>query len=263
MAVVVADARMGRNYFLILVCITVAVGGYSDNSISGTTDYVDMKDYPYHVSVELQGRHLCGGTIIDDYWIVTVSSCLPDVDLTYLRVRTSTAEQGYHGSVYSVEKIVRFDRQAVYFKSTGKDGDLAMVKVSTSFRYGPSLSWLNLAQLSTTENATGIVTGWGGNEMFGDNLVRTQVKVMSDADCKKEFEGVMSVTEGIKCVTAVGRFNMNYVADIGAAVNINNQLAGIVRYRPNQGEVMPIAFNVMPQFGDYILITMSEIIPRS
>lgn len=232
-----------------------------EKSISSTTDFVDMKDYPYHVSVEVMGRNLCGGVIIDDYWIVTASSCLPNEDIKYLRVRTSTSQHGYHGSVYSVEKIVRFDRQQTYFKSTGKDGNLAMVKVIAPFRYSPTLSWLNLAQLSATENATGVVTGWGGAEVFGDDLVRTQVKVMSDADCKQQLQGVLNVTEGTKCATAVGKFNTNYVADVGAAVNINSQLAGIVRYRPNQGEIMPIAFNVLPQFGDYVLVTMSEVIP--
>lgn len=256
-------AHMGRNYFFILGFLMVTVWGNSENSISGTTDYVNMQDHPYHVSVETEGRHVCGGVIIDDYWIVTASSCLSNnVDASTLRIRAATSRLGYHGVVYWVEKVVRFDIQKQYFKSTGKDGDLAMIKVATSFRYSPTLSWLNLAQLSTTENATGVVTGWGGFEVFGENLVRTQVKVMSDEDCKREFRNVLSITEGIMCASAVGKFNTNYVADVGAPLNINNQLAGIVRYKPAPGEIMPIAFNVMPQFGDYVLDTMSEVIPR-
>lgn len=256
-------AQMGRNYFLILGFLTVIVWGYSENSISATTDYVNMQDYPYHVSVETEGKHLCGGVIIDDYWIVTASSCLQkSVDAKTLRVRAGTSRLGYHGGLYSVEKVVRFDIKKQYFRSTGKDGDLAMIKVATSFRYSPTLSWLNLAQLSTTENATGVVTGWGGAEVFGETLVRTQVKVMSDEDCEREFQGILNITQGIMCANAVGKFNNNYVADVGAPLNINNQLAGIVRYRPNQDEIMPVAFNVMPQFGDYVMDTMSEAIPR-
>lgn len=41
------------------------VGGYK----------IDIQDVPYQISLQSSSRHLCGGSIINEKWILTAGHC--------------------------------------------------------------------------------------------------------------------------------------------------------------------------------------------
>lgn len=46
-----------------------------DLKIVGGQD-ANIEDYPYQVSLQFQYTHLCGGSILDQYFILTAAHCV-------------------------------------------------------------------------------------------------------------------------------------------------------------------------------------------
>ena len=113
----------------------------SHDRIVGGED-VDIKDYPWQVSMQLQpqfgGAHFCGGTIVDEEWVITASHCLvfeQNGDDFYLqpmhvRVRAGfTSMSSNEGAYYNAAEIIMhpdYDPDAHQF-------DIALVRISEPF----------------------------------------------------------------------------------------------------------------------------------
>ena len=81
---------------------------------------VDIEDYPWQVSLQLKpeygGSHFCGGTIVNEEWVITASHCLvfPDedgddvyLDPGHFRLRAGFTDMSSdQGSFYNLEEVI-------------------------------------------------------------------------------------------------------------------------------------------------------------
>ncbi|KAF4530497.1 hypothetical protein B566_EDAN017514, partial [Ephemera danica] len=71
--------------FCLLSTAAYASPNRNQGYIVGGTEAV-FGEFPSQVSIELNGAHICGATIIEDYWALTTASCVDGVSKDNLRL---------------------------------------------------------------------------------------------------------------------------------------------------------------------------------
>ncbi|MDR4987967.1 MAG: trypsin-like serine protease [Bacteroidales bacterium] len=161
-------------------------------------DPVNIDDFPWQVSMQLQpqfgGAHFCGGTIVDDQWLITASHCLvfddngDDFFLQpfHVRVRAgfSHLSSTTQGSYYNVSQIILHPS----YNSNSHRFDIALVQISGNFNFShPGQAKVGIVRQSdaaaglTNPGVMGWVSGWGALSFGGsspDQLRAVQVPIV-------------------------------------------------------------------------------------
>ncbi|CAL4065276.1 unnamed protein product, partial [Meganyctiphanes norvegica] len=141
--------------------------------------------YPWQVWLKMEGEYQCGGSIINDLYILTAAHCLLDWSTSKIykknKVKVVIADHnkdstdddiaGVTRSI-SVEKLIVHEDYKLF--SFSKDHDISLIKLSKSLDF-KSLEILQPVCLphddsSTYEGKKAVVTGWGYTEGFGFEL---------------------------------------------------------------------------------------------
>ncbi len=166
--------------------------GISSRIVGG--EPVDILDYPWQVSLQLQpqfgGGHFCGGTIINNEWILTASHCLvwEDVDLMphHIRIRAGfTFLNSAEGSYYNVaEFILHPDYVDGQYRN-----DIALLRLSNPLNTDPAgvqvVKVVTQADASAGLTDPGVmakVSGWGSLSSGGSSpnqLQAAEVPIVS------------------------------------------------------------------------------------
>jgi hypothetical protein len=149
---------------------------FTDRIVGG--EDADILDYPWQVSLQLQpqfgGSHFCGGTIVDDRWLITASHCLVFEDQNgddlflephHLRIRAGfTHMNTTQGSFYNVEEIILHPD----YSSNSHRFDIALVKLVSNFNLNdpaqekvPYVRQIDVAQGLVDPGTLAKVSGWG------------------------------------------------------------------------------------------------------
>ncbi len=152
------------------------MSGRADKIVGG--EDVAIEDYPWQVSLQMTpgfgGGHFCGGTIINDQWILTASHCLlwdtddGDVELTPNMVRVGAGFTAMNnpaqGSYYTIEEIILHPD----YVTSANRFDIALIKLSQAIDFDhPGKAPVGMvtqedaANGETDEGVMTKVSGWG------------------------------------------------------------------------------------------------------
>jgi len=178
-----------------LVKVSVFVGLFSTSILSITAqerivggEAVDINDYPWQVAIiGSEGSGFCGGSIINDSWVLTASHCVDGESSSSLFIRVGTSElYAEGGDVYSVSEIIMHTS----YDAVTTEKDVALIKIEGSFSFNENVAPIDL--ISLEEVAAGAldpgvfatVTGWGSLYTDGPSpsiLQMVQIPVVSNA----------------------------------------------------------------------------------
>ncbi|XP_059208094.1 transmembrane protease serine 2-like [Centropristis striata] len=193
-----------------LQCIECGRSEASPSSgIKGVTD-AENGAWPWQVSLqtsdEPSDQHVCGGSIISPYWILSAAHCFQhdsgpeswtvrsgDVSLSKMRLKDGN----------TVNKIITHQQ----YNQETHDNDIALLKLDTPLTFSRTVRPVCLPNMGVDLSAgqRAWITGWGALSTAGypDRLKQAQVTVYSRETCNYPYVLDGKVTETMICAGKV------------------------------------------------------------
>jgi secreted trypsin-like serine protease len=168
--------------------------GYEQSEIVGGTD-ADISAFPHQVSLQIEGSHFCGGSVLDANWVLTAQHCVngvigPSLPPSLVKVAAGTTDVTSLGGA-QVRDVAEVIQLAGYTDpSTGKDA--ALLRLSTALDLStPAVKAIPLVTSAdetagaTAPGVVATVTGWGTLSEGGqlsEILQAVDVPIVANAD---------------------------------------------------------------------------------
>lgn len=195
---------MKFSLFTLLLSVSASVRG-EDQIVGGTA--AQIQDFPYQVSLQYSTSHICGGSIIDHQHILTAAHCVNGRSPSQMGIRAGSTQRASGGKLIGVTKVTQhpnFDTQT--FRN-----DIAVLQLSESLEFGPTISTVNLPSSSEEIPQPGVncsVTGWGtlrqGEPALPSNLYVVSVNIVEHERCVKEYSEFLKVEDSMICAGVPG-----------------------------------------------------------
>jgi len=152
---------------------------------------VKPHSWPWVVAIMEDNMQVCGGSIINENWILTAAHCMKPTDEEQLigvgLHAWAEARHGHGGETYEFEKVIVHES----FNLTGKDmnNDIALIKIKGPIKYSDHVQPICLPEpyLQFEENQEFYVVGWGklnGTTFdYPKELRQVNVPFIDDDEC--------------------------------------------------------------------------------
>ncbi|KAJ0062213.1 hypothetical protein NL108_017972, partial [Boleophthalmus pectinirostris] len=192
--------------FLTVFCICSGCGVSSaapSSRIVGGTEAVNGA-WPWQVSLQIRGQHVCGGSIISSMWILSAAHCFYSYNRASMwRVQygdISLSQMNSYHTPKSVEKIVSHEN----YNPDTNDNDIALLKLSSPLTFSSRVKPVCLpnigVNLSPVRQAW--ITGWGALRSSGsapDIMNQAEVTIYHRETCNRPSVLDGAVTKTMIC----------------------------------------------------------------
>ncbi|XP_017870416.1 PREDICTED: serine protease SP24D [Drosophila arizonae] len=214
--------------------------------------------YPYSVSLQRQGLHLCGGALISNKVCLTAAHCVTTGGVQSYPPRTFVVRVG---SIQRLAggQLAQVDRIVVHREYANGVNDLALLVLQQPLTLTANIQPIALASQAPPAGAEITFTGWGATTHEGSLSQRLQVgkrQAISAADCQKllYFDD-----ESVLCLVPASETASDGICqgDAGAPAVYNNELVGIGGFVVDIcGSSMPNGFVNVAHYLDWIKANM-------
>ncbi|XP_012350936.1 trypsin-1-like [Apis florea] len=204
---------------------------FADVLASENLKYVNITDYPYHVSIEKYGVHTCSGALVHELWVITAASCVFQADLSTVTVRVRSSMLSTDGDQLEVGNIVvhqDFDKYVLL-------NDIALIKFKLPVQFGAKLLPISLPEKEDkklNDGTTCFVTGWR-NTLVGPvepQLTVTAVPLVNQSTCSSAMPCYEPVLQRMLCAGNMTQGVETCQGDPGAPLMEGQTLIGVLSY---------------------------------
>ncbi|KAF7282750.1 chymotrypsin-2-like [Rhynchophorus ferrugineus] len=239
--------------FSVVLNITIQIlGVHGSSRIVNGTD-AEKGEFPFAVSLRYNSRHTCGGTIINERFILSAAHCVCNDD--------SPRNSSYYSIQYGVIEITQEPINTInvkkihcnQFDSEKLIYDSAVLELESPIPEDGSWKPVKLAENFITEKPqTGIIIGWGKTGQYkplSRTLQKLEVEIYDDETC-----GASMNNEHHICFGAMSGGACN--GDSGTALLSNNVQVGIASFITNRCGIAnkkhPNVYSRVPTYYNWI-----------
>uniref|UniRef100_A0A8C6TG95 Peptidase S1 domain-containing protein n=1 Tax=Neogobius melanostomus TaxID=47308 RepID=A0A8C6TG95_9GOBI len=152
--------------------------------------------WPWQVSIHRGGGHICGGSLINNLWVLSAAHCFQrSVPRAAMKDTKDTKDitAQYYSNLINHES---------YNPSTN-DNDIALLKMASTVTFTNYIRPVCLAASGSTFHAgtDSWITGWGsiGSGSKRTNLMEVEMPVIGNRKCKCDYAGVFLINDNMIC----------------------------------------------------------------
>lgn len=249
---------------------------FSDRSTCGTTKggvvfrrivggrKALKNELPYQVALEHRSfwnpsyRQFCGGSIIDDRWILTAAHCVTGENVNFMRAVVGVIDlKASDGNQVAIEKSIPHEK----FNSWTVENDIALLKTKQSIR-SSTKEFSNSICLPTSGqqfNGMGLISGFGTTSEGGSTsrqLLTTPLDILPDQTCSSVYNWEYK-TPGMMCAGVMSGGKDTCQGDSGGPLAVKSEsgytLAGITSFGRGCARAnTPGVYTRVSQYVDWI-----------
>lgn len=192
---------------------------------------------PYIVSLQIKNEHQCGGTILNNNWILTAAHCLPDSQIQQITINAGYHDLKEHQSnIIQKRKIDFYKRHKLYIGGINPY-DIALIYFKQSLIWTKYVKPIKLTKSNIIPNGKADVYGWGSisttqNPLFPNKLQTAEMEILKFSDCEKRLKKLnpkLELHETNFCANTLG-ISVCKSDSGGPLVNKNNELIGVISW---------------------------------
>ncbi|RLW08919.1 hypothetical protein DV515_00002611 [Chloebia gouldiae] len=186
------------------LCCGIRRQAFSFTGVERITDGQRAQDgeWPWQASIQLDGTHRCGASIISNTWLVTAAHC-------FRGVRDPRRWTASFGILLRPPKQKKFVRKIIVHEGYADvlldhESDVAVVELASPIEFTSDVHSVCLPEASHVfpDNTSCFVTGWGALENDGysvNQLRQAEVRIINTEVCNRRQVYGGAITAGMLC----------------------------------------------------------------
>ncbi|CRL02608.1 CLUMA_CG015755, isoform A [Clunio marinus] len=215
--------------------------------------------FPYQVSLRTTANfHFCGGSIINNRWVLSAAHCTVGRGATSIRVLVGTVTLNSGGVSHTSSRIVNHPN----YNANTIANDVSVVQTGTTIGFNANVGAAALGSAHVGGGVSAIVTGWGGTTVSGgpspNNLQQLTTTTLTNADCRaRHTANNRDFVFDHKICTFTRSGQGICQGDSGGPLATGNTVIGIVSWNIPCARGFPDAFDRVSSHRSWILGAIS------
>ncbi|XP_011863836.1 PREDICTED: trypsin-1-like [Vollenhovia emeryi] len=194
-----------------------------------------LGEIPYQVSLQekYSDFHFCGGSILNDNYVITAAHCVSSKSASGIKVVAATINLSSPKSQHEVQKIIVHKQ---YDVSNSWINDIALLKVKTPFKKSFTVGHVPLPPKGhvVKANDVAVVSGWGSLWLGGPTttkLQRVNIVIADQQYCKNKYGNMgYTVHPTQVCAHDPSVEKGSCHGDSGGPLTVGGKLVGLVSW---------------------------------